>query len=330
MSSRCRYLFCAWILFYLVGCNYEENNVAQIVPTASDITIVPTVSQTPVVTQVVTPTQNPILAMSEEELIALEEQNWDNREKIQQALMIEPTSGPKPYEIFDIEKKVEIGDVITMGIYTHPYNQKVDFSMRFPIKWIVLEKENGKALVLSLYNIDVMPFTDSQIFIESGSGDWSSTWETSGIRTWLNETFYYLAFDDNEEACILPTKIDTSDNVMYGTDGGGDTIDYLFLLSVDEVQRYFTTNEERRTQIIPDVEMEDLLIHDGEYPRNTTDYYDWWLRSPGETNEKMVCVGRSGAILMKGEWTTCEEVSVRPAMWIDLEKVKEIGLGMEE
>ena len=36
-------------------------------------------------------------------------------------------------------------------------------------------------------------------------------------------------------------------------------------------------------------------------------------------------VGRFGDIMVEGQWSSDEEVSVRPAMWVDLNKVKEVG-----
>ncbi len=32
--------------------------------------------------------------------------------------------------------------------------------------------------------------------------------------------------------------------------------------------------------------------------------------------------------MMEGQWVDTEEVSIRPAMWVDVSKVKEMGLTM--
>lgn len=50
---------------------------------------------------------------------------------------------------------------------------------------------------------------------------------------------FYWVFTDKEKACVCQSIIHTSDNPIYGTDGGEDTMDYLFLLSIDEVQSFF-------------------------------------------------------------------------------------------
>ena len=63
---------------------------------------------------------------------------------------------------------------------------------------------------------------------------------------------------------------------------------------------------------------------------NTTDYYDWWLRSPGATQDCAACVGRFGDVKVEGEVVLSEDVSIRPAMWVDLNKVKDVGLEMTE
>lgn len=319
------------LLLGITACNSAEHKV-QISPTDTEKVISPTDIEkeiSPTDTQkVISPTPNGILSMTEEELEHFESLNINNRELVRQALMAEPTLGPEPYSLLDSRKTVNIGDVVKMGAYTHPYNSEIDpISVRLPIEWLVLDVVDGKALLLSLYSIDVMPFTDDWYELVS---DGNATWETSELRKWLNETFYYFAFNKDEEMCVILAENKTADNYMYGVDGGGDTFDLVFLLSIDEAQKYFDSNAERRTQIKPDCEKRDFsLAMEGDYPRNTTDYYDWWLRSPGDTNGAIAYVGRTGDIVMEGVWIDNSETSVRPAMWIDLEKVKEIGLEMK-
>lgn len=154
------------------------------------------------------------------------------------------------------------------------------------------------------------------------------TWENSAIRECSNQYLLYSMFQQEELSCICKTVVQTADNPIYGTDGGGDTADYLFLLSIEEAEKYFSSDLERRTQIVPDVELPQYDLMPYQHYLNTTDYYDWWLRSPGESSEKAACVGRFGDIMMEGQWVDTEEVSIRPAMWVDVSKVKEMGLTM--
>ena len=50
-----------------------------------------------------------------------------------------------------------------------------------------------------------------------------------------------------EKALIAMTKVGNEDHPMYGTNGGKDTEDWVFLLSIGEAERYFEDDEDRRT-----------------------------------------------------------------------------------
>ena len=62
-----------------------------------------------------------------------------------------------------------------------------------------------------------------------------TTWETCSLRKWLNKDFYDSSFTLEEKALIVESKIINNDNPWYGTKGGRDAVDKLFLLSVEEV-----------------------------------------------------------------------------------------------
>jgi len=249
------------------------------------------------------------------------------REKIKEALMITPTPGPEPYVLLEAEKEVEVGDVVLYGNFVHSFAS--EYSDDTSIRWLVLDKKDEKVLVISLYNITIGSFIDLETYLKYAESGTALVWEMSDVRKWLNNFFLILAFSPDEALCIADTLVQTPDNVIYGTDGGSDTTDKLFLLSVEEAQKYFATDTERKTQIFPDVEIGGEMIYEPQEHRpNTTDYYDWWLRSPGETEEHVACVGPFGDIMEEGQLVDSSKVSYRPAMWIDLNKVKEVGLKM--
>ena len=70
--------------------------------------------------------------------------------------------------------------------------------------------------------------------------EWTDvTWETCTLRTWLNEDFYTTAFSKKERGYIAETLVKNEDNPEYGTVGGNDTRDKVFLLSIGEATTYF-------------------------------------------------------------------------------------------
>ena len=131
-------------------------------------------------------------------------------------------------------KKASVGSEIRFGSYY--YNRA---NTKDSITWIVLEKDEDELLLISkniietgFYNLD----RDNKI-----------TWEQSDIREWLNGRFYDIAFTETEKTCILTTYIRNNDyvspNKKYQNDCGNDTYDKVFLLSYDEVDRYFPDRE---------------------------------------------------------------------------------------
>lgn len=129
------------------------------------------------------------------------------------------------------------------------------------IEWLVLDydEDEGKALLLSRYLIDIKPFNETY---ETGK---ICTWEECTLRTWLNEDFYSSAFNKSEQKIILRSDVRNHDNNDFGIGGGNDTKDRIFLLSEGEAKigGYFNDINERKATLL-----------DGTQKR-------WYLRSQG-------------------------------------------------
>lgn len=99
------------------------------------------------------------------------------------------------------------------------------------IDWYVLDEDGDKIMLISKYALDYKKFNDT---------DEAITWETSDLRKWLNDDFYNEAFDKDEQQFIYETKVENPDNHWTGVEGGNDTIDKVYLLSFDEICKYFS------------------------------------------------------------------------------------------
>jgi len=159
--------------------------------------------------------------------------------------------------------------------------------------WLVLEKQGGKALILSEYVLETRPYHSEYTDI---------TWEKCSLREYLNGEFYDK-FNDEDKARIAETRVINDDNPAYGTDGGNDTNDKVFLLSFDEMQKYFIDDYSRMA-----------FNPDGTY----ADW--WWLRTPGFKSDCAAAV-QEGSLFLNGVavYDVNNGVGVRPAMWITLE-----------
>ena len=209
---------------------------------------------------------------------------------------------------------VDVGDYITFGSYEQDNNTA---NGPESIRWKVLAKENGKLFLVSEYGLDAKPYNEEYEDIV--------TWETCTLRSWLNNDFYNTAFSSSEKTKIQTTKVVNADNPGYGTEGGNDTEDKVFLLSLDETRQYFDID----TNIEDNVDGAhyygagyDIACKPTEYAqaqgavvRGKEKYAWWWLRSPGGQPYNAANVS-SDLIRSIGSMVDIKQGSVRPAIWI--------------
>ena len=189
------------------------------------------------------------------------------------------------------------------------YEQDNDLSNgKEPIEWIVLGMREGKALLISRYALDCQPYNSSNSEV---------TWETCTLRAWLNDTFLNSAFTKEEQARIPMMTVSADKNPNSNTDPGNSTEDQVFLLSIDEAKKYFDSNEAR----ICEPSNYTLAQRANSSGSNTDGKIGcwWWLRSPGNSSGEAADINYTGFIISSGQTVDFGSVSVRPALWIDLD-----------
>ena len=192
----------------------------------------------------------------------------------------------------------KIGETIEFGNYP----QDKDGTEK-PIEWIVMKKEGNQVLLLSKYVLDAKPYNK----------EWEDvTWETSDIRQWLNNEFYTTAFNKAEKAKIQTSLIKNEDNSKYGTNGGNDTEDKVFLLSEKETETLFSNKEERIAKAT------EYATKSGVYVNEEKAAW-WWLRSPGDDSRDAAEVSRYGWVDRLGYDVDDNIDGVRPALHLNLQ-----------
>lgn len=205
-----------------------------------------------------------------------------------------------------------------------------------PIEWIVLEEKDGKALVISKQALSYLPYAADGV---------APLWEDSYVRKWLNQDFYSVAFTDEERDRIQITTLDNTGAGSQFVEGGATTEDYLYILSRNDVKKYFGANAEvteesfySQSAIAEATEMSVLQSQETnkEYYTLTDIKYDkvfknygytddvigmhgcnYWLRNPGRyASVYATTVGGNGNVYDIGTLVT-EAAYVRPVMWID-------------
>ena len=207
-----------------------------------------------------------------------------------------------------------------------------------PFDWRVLEVMNKQALLLSDKVIEKRAYHDKLENI---------TWENSDLRKYLNSEFL-IKFAQADIERIDTRDIYNKNNPWFGVDGGAVTRDKVFLLSLEELCKYFGSSEKLSKRPAPsDFERkwyserfdgwnkytQDLLKNQG-YPDKafwiddnhnhkrvaydtSGNAYWWWLRSPGGYDDAAAGVDSDGGVGVYGLVGRASG-GLRPALWLNL------------
>ena len=185
-------------------------------------------------------------------------------------------------------------------------------------RWLVLDEdeEENKILILSEFVLFDKMYNDTFRYV---------TWEDSTIRSYLNNEFFN-SFSPEERRRIAETRVINNGRMAFfehtfdtwyipaGNDtwyvpGGNDTDDRIFLLSFDEMIKYFPIRVDR------------AVFRSREEVHSPRSGWAWWLRSPGADNFTGI------QVVLFGFYQDGHQVNggfgvafgVRPAMWLYLD-----------
>lgn len=197
-------------------------------------------------------------------------------------------------EKIETSLKSTIWDTVELGSYKGT-----------PIVWRVIQVKGNEVFLLADRSLEEKKYNEDSA---------SVTWENCTLREWLNEEFYQKSFDREEKEGIVKKSYLNKDHPWYGTDGGNDALDYVTILSMEDMVRKeygFPTEYEcsdwGRTAWTIDAE---------------TSGYDnsswYWLRTPGYTGGYAVIMHTDGFVGGIGNYVNYYGGGVRPAMHFDL------------
>ena len=206
------------------------------------------------------------------------------------------TYGQDVYDKFGL---VVEGEYIKFGAYEQDNNTS---NGKEDVEWLVLEIKDGKALVISKYALDCKQYNTSYTDV---------TWETSTLRKWLNNDFLNSAFSANEKAMIPTVTVSADNNPDYSTNPGNATQDQVFLLSITEANKYFSSDNARQCKPT------DYAVANGAWESDNGNCW-WWLRSPGVNQDRAALVSNDCGVSEDRYGVSYDNRAVRPALWIDL------------
>lgn len=202
------------------------------------------------------------------------------------------------------------GAVVSFGSYEQdndPGNGKE------PIEWLVLDVEEGRALLLSRKILDAALFDESGEIVH---------WDECTLRTWLDQTFLSEAFSETEQESVLLSHLDTPANSVYDTHTVQSTEDRVFLLSLEEVEQYFALSWGTSGHFYDnDIKAEATAYALSKGLEEEQQRADWCLRSSGfYGGSGCACVHASGWISSVANLGNREVLwGIRPAVWVDLD-----------
>ena len=178
------------------------------------------------------------------------------------------------------------------------YNPNVVFFGKYhqslytePIEWLVLYKDDSKALLLSRYILEWEPIDSKNI------GDWNN----SELNKFLNNDFYNKAFSNKEKNAII----------------GNINNDKVSLMTNKDVEKFFNDIQELKAVASIDVL---LKIRDKEYSSisfslNEKSTLDYWIKPFDNMNEICEYVDLNGNV----SFSNIENFKgVRPVIWVSL------------
>jgi hypothetical protein len=201
---------------------------------------------------------------------------------------------------------MKIGSIIDFGDY----------------QWRVLDVKENRVLIISEQIIEQRDYHDKKE---------ATTWEQSEIRHYLNSSFLER-FSSSDKGNIVTIQNKNTDNPWYGSVGGHDTVDRVFLLSLDEVVRLYFGDSSR---LLDNPKPNQRYWFDRKDENNSKrralfidSHWWWWTRTPGKNNKVAIYIHGDGNIGIQGNGisktsfntlhhsTKSNEGGVRPALWI--------------
>ena len=204
-------------------------------------------------------------------------------------------------------KNIKIGDSYTFGTYEQDNNTS---NGKEAIEWTVLDKDGMSLLLVSKQALAWQQYNTSYTDV---------TWENCTLRKWLNGTFLNNAFSTEEQAQIQNTTVSADNNPQYSTNPGNATTDKVFLLSINEVEKYFNSNEARKCAPTAYAEAQGVWTSDTYKTPSGAATCWWWLRSPGSNQDEAAGVYVDGSVGEYGRNVNHVHGAVRPAMWITID-----------
>ncbi len=179
--------------------------------------------------------------------------------------------------------------------------------------WRILDIQDNMALII----------TDEVVELRAYHNTYKdTTWYDCETRRYLNSEFLNR-FDENNQSRILLVTNKNMDNPWYGTKAGNESQDRIFLLSLEEVCRFFGDSTDKLYNRGNNRYWKKNDVNNSKRLARLVDacgcWWWWWLRSPGRHNRLAAYIhGTDGCVGVNGNNVTNDRGGIRPALWLKL------------
>lgn len=166
-------------------------------------------------------------------------------------------------------------------------NNTTEWFVVEPIKWRILEENEGSVKVVSTMILDRSCYYVNQRYRNIDGVDIApNNYKYSTLREFLNNGFYNAAFTTAQQNAILLTDVDNSASTTGNSSNPyacENTQDKVFALSYKEAvnSSYFASNAERQLKVTDYAKATGAWFGTGVY--ENVGY--WWLRSPNYSGD---------------------------------------------
>ena len=177
--------------------------------------------------------------------------------------------------------------------------------------WLTLDQQDGKVLLLYKHIWDIRPYNK-----ENGNTNWAKC----TLQKELNNEFYNL-IEPSARAAISITHTKATKNPWFGTGGGEDSYNHIFLLSIEEIVKYFGDSTQLKNKNPRNQYCIDDQFNPARIALNAGEPAAWWLRTPGDYNDAAAYVNEHGVVRVSGAFARADSAGgkgVRPALWLEV------------
>ena len=182
-----------------------------------------------------------------------------------------------------------------------------------PIKWDILREDSEDILVVADLLLDAQEYyheVQNGLFDHNDGNGYANNYALSDIRKWLNDSFYNLAFNQNEVTNIKTRSVyNGTTPSKYSCD---NTNDNVFLLSKDEAKTYINTDEARRAIGSDYAKIQGLKVNTSIV---NTGFSEWGTRTPSANSDyNTTIIYTDGSIDANGINVNNSSLGIRPAI----------------